>query len=387
MVEFFEFLLSYETLRVIWWLFLGLMLTGFAIMGGFDIGVGTLLPFLGKNDEERRVIINVIGPTWEGNQVWFVLAGAAIFAAYPAIYAAAFSGFFVALILTLFALILRPGGFKYRNLIKEPRWRNTWDWCLFIGSVVPGVVFGVAFGNLLLGVPFVIDPQWLGVTYEGGFFGLLNPFGLLAGLVSIAMLIMHGAVYLQLKTEGDIQARAQRCVMLAGLVLIGAFALAGVGVAFFMDGYVLTRFAGTEAPSNPMAKEVIREAGAWLNNYSIHSWTLVAPLAAFAGAGLTLLLSARQQPGLGFITSAIAIAGVILTAGFAMFPFIMPSSLDPNSSLTAWDATSSHLTLKWMFAATVIFLPLIMIYTSWVFSKLRGTMTVQKIRDGSQSLY
>ncbi len=212
MAEFFEFLLSYETLRVIWWLLLGLLLIGF---------------------------------------------------------------------------------------ISEPRWRNTWDWCLFIGSAVPGVVFGVAMGNLLLGVPFVIDPEWLSVAYEGSFFGLLNPFGLLAGLVSIAMLVMHGAIYLQLRTEGEIQVRAQRWVTRAGLVLMGGFALAGIAVAFFIDGYVLVQFAGTEGPSNPLAKEVTREAGAWLDNYSTHSWTLLAPLAAFAGTGLTLCCPRDSGRGLG----------------------------------------------------------------------------------------
>lgn len=386
MADTLAFLLSYETLRVIWWLFIGVLLIGFAITDGFDLGVGALLPFLGRNDEERRVIINVVGPTWEGNQVWFILGGGAIFAAWPAVYATAFSGFFIALILTLFALILRPVGFDYRSKLSNPRWRAFWDWGLFIGGATPALVFGVAFGNLLLGTPFHFDAD-LRVEYTGGFFGLLNPFGLLSGMVSLAMLVMHGAIYLQLRTEGEIQQRAQHAVERAAKVFLGAFALAGLWLIIGVDGYRLESFAGTAAPSNPLAKTVVREGWAWLSNYGQHPWMLLAPVAGFAGAALAWHFSQRQQPGRGFIASSLALAGVILTAGFTLFPFILPSSTHPNSSLTVWDATSSHLTLKWMFGVTVIFLPIILIYTSWVFSKLRGTVTAAHIRAASHTLY
>ncbi|MCB1811039.1 MAG: cytochrome d ubiquinol oxidase subunit II [Candidatus Competibacteraceae bacterium] len=379
--------MAYDTLRLIWWLFLGVLLIGFAIMDGFDLGVGILLPFLGKTDPERRVLINVIGPTWEGNQVWFILGGGAVFAAYPMVYATAFSGFFIALILTLFALILRPVGFDYRSKVDHPRWRGFWDWGLFIGAAVPAVVFGVAFGNLLQGVPFSFDPD-LRVTYSGSFWGLLNPFGLLAGVVSLAMLVMQGAIYLQLKTEGVLQARAAQAAQRSGLLLIAAFALAGCWVAFALDGYSVV--AGTvdpAGPSNPLHKEVVQSSGAWLNNYSTYPWMLAAPVLGFAGAILTVLLARFGRPGLGFISSSLALTGVILTAGFSMFPFLMPSSSDPNSSLLLWDATSSHLTLQWMFAVTVFFLPIILLYTSWVFSKLRGTVTVEGVQQNTHSLY
>ena len=167
-------ILDYESLKVIWWLFVGVLLVGFALTDGFDMGVGTLLPFVGRSDDERRVVINTIGPTWEGNQVWFITAGGAVFAAWPLVYAAAFSGFYVALILTLFALFLRPVGFDYRSKVSDPRWRSIWDWCLFVGGTVPAIVFGVAFGNLLQGVPFQYDDT-MRVAYTGGFFGLLVP--------------------------------------------------------------------------------------------------------------------------------------------------------------------------------------------------------------------
>ncbi|HOB63053.1 MAG TPA: cytochrome d ubiquinol oxidase subunit II [Candidatus Competibacteraceae bacterium] len=386
MAEFAAFLLSYETLRVIWWLFIGILLIGFAITDGFDLGVGALLPFLGRTDEERRVIINVIGPTWEGNQVWFVLGGGAVFAAWPAVYATAFSGFFIALILTLFALILRPVGFDYRSKLHDPRWRNFWDWGLFVGGSVPALVFGVAFGNLLLGVPFHFDAD-MRSYYTGSFFGLLNPFGLLAGIVSLSMLVMHGAIYLQLRTEGDIQQRAQQMVALATKVFMGAFALAGVWLLLGVSGYRLESFPGVDAPSNPLAKTVVRDGWAWAMQYVHHPWMLLAPIMGFGGAALAWRCSQQQRPGRGFIASSLALAGVILTAGFSLFPFIMPSSSDPNSSLTVWDATSSHLTLKWMFGVTVVFLPIVLAYTSWVFSKLRGTITVAQIRAADKAMY
>ncbi|HJU38049.1 MAG TPA: cytochrome d ubiquinol oxidase subunit II [Tahibacter sp.] len=384
MTEFFAFLMSYDTLRAIWWLFLGVLLIGFAVMDGFDLGVGALLPFIAKTDDERRVAINAVGPTWEGNQVWFILGGGAIFAAFPLVYSAAFSGFFVALILVLFALILRPVGFDYRSKLPDPRWRGTWDWCLFIAGFVPSLVFGVAFGNLLQGVPLRYADD-LRVHYDGGFFGLLNPFGLLCGVVSLAMLVMHGATFLQLKTTGIVRDRARRWLGVAALVWAVAFALAGVWVAFGIDGYRIAQFAGTDGASNPLAKTVVREAGAWFANYRATPVLWIVPLLAFAGALLGWRW-ADKRPGLAFIATSTCVAMTIATAGVAMFPFLMPSSANPSHSLTVWDATSSLLTLRWMFWMTVLFLPLIIAYTSWVFRVMRGPVTLEHVRD-SRTLY
>lgn len=378
MNELITFLMSYETLRAIWWGLIGAVLIGFAVTGGYDLGVGSLLRVVAKTDDERRVLLNAMGPTWEGNQVWFVLGGGAIFAAYPLIYAAAFSGFFVALILVLFALILRPVGFDYRSKLEDPRWRGFWDWALVIGGSVPALVFGVAFGNLLQGVPFSYDDS-MRVTYQGGFFGLLNPFGLLAGVVSIAMLCMHGAAFLQVKTEGLIRERARRSMGIAIVVFVAAFAAAGIWLAIGIDGFRIVSFAGTEAPSNPLTKSVIREAGAWLANYNAYPILWSIPASAFiAAAGTWLLGTARS--GLAFISSSIAVVCVILTAGVAMFPFLMPSSLQPSHSLTAWDATSSLHTLRWMFWLSLLFLPLIVAYTTWVFRVMRGKVTLEHVR-------
>jgi len=377
---------EYETLKLIWWLFVGVLLIGFAVMGGFDMGVGTLLPFLGKTDEERRVIINSVGATWEGNQTWFITAGGAIFAAWPLLYAAAFSSFYIALMLTLFALFFRPVGFDYRSKVHDPRWRNAWDWGLFAGGTVPAIIFGVAFGNLLLGMPFQYDAD-LRVTYTGSFWALLNPFALLAGVVSLSMLTMHGAVYLQHRTDGEICARAKAAVKASAIVLIITFVLAGIWIATGIEGYKIISMPSPNAAFTPLAKVVEKSAGAWLNNYTLYPWTIFAPILAIGAAIVALLLSAANRTATAFIFSALSVAGVILTAGLAMFPFIMPSSTSPNSSLTAWDAVSSRRTLSIMFWATVVFLPLIAAYTSWVFRVLRGKITVQTIRENEHTSY
>ena len=377
---------DYVTLKFIWWLFVGVLLIGFAVMDGFDMGVGTLLPFLGKNDEERRVIINSVGATWEGNQVWFVTAGGAVFAAWPLVYAAAFSGLYIALMLTLFALFFRPVGFDYRSKVHDPRWRNAWDWGLFAGGSIPALIFGVAFGNLLLGVPFHYDAD-LRVTYSGSFWALLNPFALLSGVVSLSMLTMHGAVYLQHRTEGEIYERAKAAAKVSAIVLIVTFVLAGLWIASGIEGYKIVSMPSPNAAFTPLAKVVEKSAGAWLNNYTLYPWTIVAPILAIGAAVIALLLSAANRPATAFVFSALAVTGVILTAGLAMFPFIMPSSTSPNSSLTAWDAVSSYRTLQIMFWAAVVFLPLIAAYTSWVYRVLRGKITVQSIREDEHTAY
>jgi cytochrome d ubiquinol oxidase subunit II len=377
-------ILDYETLKLIWWLFVGLLLVGFVLTAGFDLGVGVLLPFLGKKDEERRVIINSIGPTWEGNQVWLILGAGAVFAAWPLVYAAAFSGFYAAMLLALFALIIRPGGFTYRSKLPDPRWRTVWDWVLFTGAAVPALIFGVAFGNLLQGVPFQYDDT-LRLSFTGSFLALLNPFALLAGLVSVAMLVMHGAVYLTLRTQGEINARATRAAVVFGVIFLIAFALAGIWVALGIDGYRVLYMPDANSAFTPLQKSVAKVTGAWTTNYSLYPWTLLAPVAGFAGAIAALALRARA--GMALIASSICVSAVVLTAGFAMFPFVMPSSTHPSHSLTMWDGVSSHLTLTWMFWATVVFLPIIIAYTIWVFRVMRGRLTVDDIRQHTHSIY
>ena len=377
---------DYETLRLIWWALLGILLIGFAVMDGFDLGVATLLPYVARTDTERRVVINTVGPVWEGNQVWFVLGGGAIFAAWPPLYAVAFSGFYLAMFLVLCALILRPVGFKFRSKVDDTRWRAAWDTALFIGGFVPALIFGVAFGNVLQGVPFRFDDT-LRITYEGGLLGLLNPFALLCGLISVAMLTLHGATYLALKTEGAIAERARAAGRVAALVLTALFTLAGFWVAFGLDGYRFASAIDPAGPSNPLLKEVARGAGAWLGNYDTHPWMLAAPVLAYVGALMAPLLLGARRNGLAFCASAAAVVGVIATAGVSLYPFLLPSSLAPNMSLTVWDASSSRLTLAMMLGATAVFLPLILLYTAWVYRVLRGPVTIGYIKDNSHGVY
>jgi cytochrome d ubiquinol oxidase subunit II len=379
--------LDYEMLRLIWWLFLGVLLIGFAIMDGFDLGVAILLPFVARTDIERRVTINTIGPFWDGNQVWLILGGGAVFAAWPPVYAASFSGFYLAMFLVLATLILRPVGFDFRNKIPDPRWRAFWDYALFAGGLVPSVVFGVAFGNLLQGVPFSLDSD-LRILYTGsGLFELLNPFGLLCGLVSSAMLAGHGAIYLTLKTEGTVQARARGAALILAPATIVLFALAGLWIAWGIDGYVITSPIAADGPSNPLLKTVTRQPGQWFANYRAHSWMIAAPVLGVLGPLLALLFTSARRSGLAFIASALGIFGIIATAGVSMFPFLMPSSIAPAASLTVWDASSSRLTLFVMLLATLVFLPIVLIYTSIVFRALRGVVTASHVEKNSSTLY
>jgi cytochrome bd ubiquinol oxidase subunit II len=370
---------EYATLRVIWWLLLGALLIGFAIMDGFDLGLAACFRFLGRTDEERRALLESIEPVWDGNQVWFILGGGAVFAAWPLLYAASFSGLYLAMLLLLLSLILRPVGFMYRNKLTDPRWRDGWDWALLIGGAVPALLAGVAFGNLFLGLPFHFD-ELRRPIYTGSFFGLLRPFALLAGVVSLSMLVMHGAAYANLKVGPPMRERAAALGRAAAIVFALGFVLAGVWLASGIAGHQIVPPIDPSADSDPTVKHVTVVAGAWLANYRgqpllwlVPAWTLVA-------AGLTWSLLRSTHAGTAFFTSCLVQAGTILTAGIALFPFLMPSASHPDHGLTVWDASSSARTLSLMLVLTLIFLPVVLAYTVWVFHVLRGRITLEAIR-------
>lgn len=367
-------MIDYDLLKVIWWALIGALLIGFALTDGFDMGAGMLLPFIARTDTERRIVVNTVGATWEGNQVWLITAGGATFAAWPVVYATAFSGFYVALLLVLFALFFRPVGFDYRSKLPSLRWRFAWDWALFVGSAVPALVFGVAFGNLLQGVPFHFDAD-MRVTYEGTFWALLNPFALLCGWVSVAMLVMHGAAFLQLKASGEVAERAARVNVWAGIATVVLFVLAGVAVGSLVGGYQLWTDGS-----------VLTREGLWLENYSRSAWVAVAPVFGFGGALASAWFAARERRVVAFIASGLSVAGVILTAGASMFPFVMPSSVKPDDSLTLWNATSSQLTLQIMLIAVAVFLPIVLLYTTWAYRVMFGRVRAEDIERDS-SLY
>lgn len=377
---------DYEILRFIWWALVGVLFIGFAVTDGFDMGVGALLPIIGKDDTDRRVMINTVAPHWDGNQVWLITAGGALFAAWPMVYAVSFSGFYVAMVIVLLALFLRPVGFDYRSKIEAPQWRKSWDWALFVGSFVPPLIIGVAFGNLLQGVPFNFD-EFLRAKYHGGLFGLLNPFGLLAGLVSVSMFMMQGATWLQMKTEGELRVRATNAAQLFALLLVVLFAAAGFWVANGIDGYVITSGLDTHAASNPVGKTVELVTGAWMSNYQTYPITMAFPVLGLAMPLLVILFSRMNRSGFAFLFSSLAVAGVILTCGAAMFPFVMPSSLEPNVSLTMWDATASEMTLTVMTWAAIIFVPIVLSYTIWTYYKMYGRLSRQFIDNNKHSLY
>ena len=371
--------LDYETLRVIWWLLMGVLLIGFALADGFDLGVAALLPFVARNDVERRMVINTVGATWEGNQVWFILGGGAIFAAWPFVYAVSFSGFYIAMFLVLAALILRPVGFKYRSKHPDPVWRERWDWALFVGGFVPALVFGVAVGNVLRGIPFRLDGD-LRAFYDGSLLGLFNPFALLCGLLSVAMLVLHGAGWLSLKLgPGPALERARTYGTIAAPVAIFLFALGGAFVAWGGIGFRVDGVAVPGGPSNPHLMGAVAAPGAWLKNFGRYPWMILAPVFGLVGPALAFLGIRRRWDWLVFAGSSLANVGIISTVGLAMFPFILPSSVDPGSSLTVWNASSSHLTLFIMLLVTLVFLPVVLVYTAWAYKVMFGRVTSEDV--------
>ena len=379
-------MLDYETLKLVWWLLVGALLIGFAITDGMTWASARCCPSSRATTSERRVAINTVGPHWDGNQVWFITAGGAIFAAWPMVYATAFSGFYMAMLVVLLALFFRPVGFDYRSKIDDPRWRNAWDWGLFVGGAVPALIFGVAFGNLLQGVPFHFD-DILRSTYTGSFWALLNPFALLCGVVSSAMITFHGAIYLMHRTEGVVFERARIAATIFGLTMLATFTVAGVWLWAGIPGYAITSAIDPAAAADPLAKTVAREAGAWLANYGRHPWMIGAPALAYLAALLALSLARGGRTLSAFAASSLAIVGVIGTVGVSMFPFVMPSSSDPSSSLTVWDSVSSRLTLGIMFWATAVFMPIIIVYTSWAYRVMSGKVTAEFVREHDHSAY
>lgn len=372
--------LDYETLRLIWWALLGVLLIGFAVLDGYDLGVAALLPFVARTDDERRQTINTVAAQWEGHQVWLILGAGAIFAAWPFVYAVSFSGFYLAMFLVLAALIVRPVSFKYRSKRPDPRWRARWDWALFVSGLVPALVFGVAVGNVLVGAPFAFDSD-LRMTYHGSLLGLFTPFTLLTGLLSVAMIALHGAGWLSVKAEeGPVLVRARTIGRIAAMASLVLFALGGVMVAKTGIGMRLVSAIDVAGPSNPLDSTSVAAPGAWLDNFAAHPWMLIVPLAGFVGPVLALAGIATRRGGLMFAGTALATVGIIATVGLSMFPYILPSTIDPRSSLTVWNASSSQLTLFNMLVVTVLLLPIVVGYTAWVFRVLAGRITLAEVR-------
>ncbi len=367
----------YAMLQVIWWLLLGVLLIGLAVMVGMDMGVGAILRIVGRTDLERRVALNIIGPHWDGNQVWFILGGGAIFAAFPLIYATAFSGFYVVMLLLLWTMIVRPLGFEYRSKIASPAWRTVWDWSLFVSGAIPMIIFGAAIGNLFHGVPFHF--QWnLTSVYTGSFLNLLNPFAILTGLLSLSLSVMMGALTVMNGADGDLYRRARTVAQAGAAAAFALFAIGGFWVRA-IPGYSVVGGPGPGVPQTPLQQTVTLAPGAWQSNFGMHPVLWVLPLAGFVGMLGAFLAGRAGRSHLGWWLGAVAWAGVIATAGAALFPFMLPSSSDPSMSLTLWNSSSSQLTLSWMLAMAIIFVPLILWYTSWAFWIMRGKVSADHV--------
>ncbi len=335
------------TLNTLWFIFIAILYTGFFVLEGFDFGVGILLPFLGKNDVQRRTIINTIGPHWDGNEVWLITAGGATFAAFPNWYATLFSGLYLPLFLVLIGLIIRGVAFEFRSKFDSPKWRQLWDWCIFAGSLLPTILFPIAFSNLVRGIPIDANMQ-----YVGGFFNLLNPFALLAALAVTMLFILHGANFLSIKTSGEIEQKAKEIVRWLWLL-----------VTLLLIIFLITSF-------------IIADVRHRIN----------VPSILFPILGLLAILAAgyflrKSQFGRVFILDCLTVAFIVLTIFSILYPRVMVSSLSPDFSLTIQNAASSQATLRLMTIVTVIFLPIVLLYqawTYWVFRK-RVTNDVEKL--------
>lgn len=367
----------YLILQVLWWVLLGVLFVALGTMVGMDMGVGTLLRFIGKTDTERRVMLNAIGPHWDGNQVWFILGGGAIFAAFPLIYATSFSGLYVVILLLLWSMIVRPLGFEYRSKIASPAWRNAWDWTLLLSGALPMIIFGAAMGNMLLGVPF--HYEWnLRSVYTGSFITLFNPFAVLAGLLSLSLSVYMGGVMMMGRAPEPIAGRARTAAGYAALAAIALFAVLGVWVGM-LNGYKLVDFPGAGVPQTPLQQTVEFVPGGWLSNYKSYPVLWAVPLLGFAGMFLGWMSVRGNKPILAWWLGALSWVGVVGTIGVAMFPFLMPSSSNPSQSLTLWNSISSETTLLWMTGWAVVFVPIIFWYTSWAFYVMRGKVDPREV--------
>ena len=328
-------------LNILWFILITVLYTGFFILEGFDFGVGILLPFIARNDQERRVVINTIGPHWDGNEVWLITAGGATFAAFPHWYATFFSGFYLPLFLLLVALIIRGVAFEFRSKEDDPRWRAVWDWSIFVGSLVPALLFGVAFANLARGVPIDADMQ-----YVGGFWNLLNPYALLIGVLAVVGFTLHGATFLNLKTGGVILERSRRV----------ARRLWPVVVVVLLVSFIATY----------IATDAVAQLG-------------VNPGVIPIGAGLSILAVGyfvrRRMDGWAFALSMLTIGLTVVTIFLILYPRVMVSSLDPAYSLTIYNASSSDYTLRVMSIVAAIFVPIVLIYQAWSYWVFRQRIT------------
>ena len=341
--------MSYEFLQILWFVLIAVLWIGFYFLEGFDFGVGMLLPFLGKNDDERRAIINAIGPTWDGNEVWLLTAGGATFAAFPMWYASMFSGFYLALFLLLIGLIIRGVSFEYRSKDAAPKWRNTFDWMIATGSFLSALLLGTAFANLAKGVPIDASMNYVSPNGLMTVFNLLNPYGLLGGLATVAVFLLHGTNFLALKLEGELRERVRALSKKLYIVTVVITILLLIGTYIYTD-------ISSKLGINPG----------------------ITPLASFASLLITIYFINRKQEGWAFIMTSLHIVLTQVTFFMLMFPRVMISSIDPAFNLTIYNASSSQYTLTVMSIVALIFVPIVLVYQGWTYYMFRKRISTDK---------
>ena len=381
-------LFDYITIKIIWWCLIGLVLIIFACTAGFDYGGTLFMPFVRK-ESHKRVVLNVLAPTWDGNMTWFVFAGGALFIVWPVVYGTIFSGLYAVMFCILWSSFLRPPGFDYRSKIDNDMWRKVWDFALFLSSIIAMFMFGFIFGNLLMGLPFHFDPIMLRHYYTGNFWDLLNWVGILSGLCSVCILTMHGSSYVALRTEGELQAFFRNKQKVFGVLFLILFTATGFVVAYHVPGYILDK-SPAYPTGHPLDNIVHTHVGAWLSSYQDYWWKIFGPILAYIGIFVCLISSASDHAKLSFWASALGVAGTILTAGFALFPFVAPSSTNPNQSLTVWNSTSSYFSLSILLVITMILLIVICAYKIFAYKvswRYKSTLTEKDINKDTHSYY
>ncbi len=379
---------EYEFLQLAWWLIIGGVLMVYVGTAGFDAGVTMYMPFL-RNEMERRIVLNTSAPTWDGNLTWIVFAGGGLFVVWPSVYSTAFSGMYAAMLCILFSLFLRPPGYEYRNKIDNHTWRRTWDWALFLSAIIPVFVFGVAMGNCFVGFPYYFDPHTYREFYTGNFWGLLNPYGLLSGCVSVLMVLMHGSVYLQRRTENSLRKLAFKVHLITAILLLMGFTISGLWLMYSLIGYKLISMAA-DPTLEPLKNVVQTGAGFWIQTYNKYPWKYMAPVIAYGGIIESLWAAYYGWYSTAFWASCFAVGGVVGTAGATLFPFLMPSSTHPNESLTIWNASSSQYALNVMLYVGVVLLIIILGYKIFAYHTIWGekpTLTADEIEKDKHSFY
>ncbi|MEN9583129.1 MAG: hypothetical protein RLZZ616_135 [Pseudomonadota bacterium] len=379
--------MDYATLKLIWWGLVLFMMVGFIVMDGFDLGIAMLLPVVSKDDEDRRLVINSVGPVWEGNQVWLIAGAGALFAAWPLVYAAAFSALYVPFMFLLFGLFLRPVGFDYRSKLADPVWRRWWDRALVAGGLVPTLVLAAAIALVMQGLPFRFDSA---LRLHYGAFNVHWGWLLSVLATAITLLLLHGASFLQAKVEGTPALRARGLAILLAPLVTLCYLLAGWHL-LDLPGYQLTGLAGQpfdpNAAISPLMKGVIPQASGWLGNYVDYPLLWLVPLVG-ALAPLASGIAAWLERGrIALLASGLACAAMLCSVAIALFPFVLPSSLDAASSLTLWDGTSSYKTLAIMFGIVLVLMPINLGYTGWVYRVVRGKLDRARIKRDSHQLY